>query len=137
LSHKSLGGENDADHADDKIFDCSNNSSSNDPEVSRRMPMIDPKDLIGCTFLKETEADDQRFRSQIVRAIIEKDAELKRDPDHNKFLCDVDGNKADNICNYIQDLDFIEGGSLDIEQHRTDVPVPLYQRSPRPLANVR
>lgn len=113
-----LGGEKDANHADDKIFVCSNKSSSHDPEESQRMPTIDPKDLIGCMFLKETEADGQRFRARIVHSIIEKDAELKRDTDHIKFLSEVDGDTADAIYTYNQVLDFIERDSLDIESNR-------------------
>jgi hypothetical protein len=37
------------------------------------MPIIDPKDLIGRTFLKDTESVGQSFRARIVRAIAEKD----------------------------------------------------------------
>ena len=84
-------------HAGDKVFVRSNldTSATNGQTIPRRMPTIDPKDLLGRTFLKETEADGQRFRARIVRAITEKDAELQRDPEHIKFLCEVDGNTAD------------------------------------------
>ena len=34
--------------------------------VERRMVTIDPKDLVGRTFLRDTEEDGQRFRSRIV-----------------------------------------------------------------------
>jgi hypothetical protein len=68
--HTPLGGEKDANHADDKIFVCSNKSSSNNPKDSQSMLTIDPKDLIGRTFLKETEADGQRFRAPIVRTML-------------------------------------------------------------------
>jgi hypothetical protein len=64
------------------------------------MPTIDPKHLIGRTFLKDTESDGQRFRVRIVRAVTEKDAELKRGPNHIKFLCEVDGDTADDIYTY-------------------------------------
>jgi hypothetical protein len=75
-------------------------SPSNDPTVSLLMPAIDPKDLIVRTFLKQIEADGH------VHAIIRKDAEMKRDPDHIQFLCDVDSNTSDDIYTY-QALDFI------------------------------
>lgn len=45
------------------------------PDVPRRMPTIDPKDLIGRTFLNETESDEHYFRARLVKAIHEKDAE--------------------------------------------------------------
>jgi hypothetical protein len=38
-----------------------------DPSIKRRMVTIDPKDLIGRTFLKDTEEDGQRFRARVVR----------------------------------------------------------------------
>jgi hypothetical protein len=78
------------------------------------MPTVDPKYLIGRTFLKETETDGHRFRARTVHAIKKKDAELKRDPDRNKFLCEVDFNTANDIYTYHQDLDFINRDSLDI-----------------------
>jgi hypothetical protein len=60
-----LGGENATNHARDKVFIRSNidTTSLDDPNVTRRMPIIDPKELIGCTFLKDTESDGQRFRA--------------------------------------------------------------------------
>jgi hypothetical protein len=73
------------------------NPESDGPNVPRRMPTIDPKDLIGRSFLKDTEAYGQRFRAKILRAIIEKDSELKRDPNHIRFLCEVDGDTVDDI----------------------------------------
>jgi hypothetical protein len=111
LHHKrltTLGGEKDTNHADDKIFVRSNKSTADDPT-------IDPKDPIGRTYLKDTESDGQRFPARIVRAIAEKDAELKRDPSHIKFLCEVDGDTANDIYTYNQVLDFIERDNLDIE----------------------
>ena len=44
----------------------------------RRMVTIDPKDLIGRTFLKDAEEDGQRFRARVVRAIVEKDNDMKK-----------------------------------------------------------
>ena len=104
-------------HAGDKVFVRSNldTSTKTGQTIPRHMPTIDPKDLIGRTFLKETEADGQRFRARIVRAITEKDADLQRDPVHIKFLCEVDGDTADEIYSYNQVLDFIERDNLDIE----------------------
>jgi hypothetical protein len=118
LSHKRLiplDGKNDANHADDKLFVCSKKLSSSDPTILWRMPTIDPKDLIGRTFLKVTKADGQQFHAWIVSAIIEKHSEMKRDPDHVKISCKVDGDTADDIYTYNQVNDFIERDSLDIE----------------------
>ena len=112
-----FGGENLTNHSGDKVFVRSNfdTTNSDDPKVTRRMPTIDPKDLIGRTFLKETETDGQRFRARIVRAIIDKDNEVKKDPQYIKFLCEIDGETADEIISYNQILDHIERDSLDQE----------------------
>jgi hypothetical protein len=92
LRHKRLaplGGEQGTNHAGDIIFVRSNldNPASDGPNVPSRTPTIDPEDLIGRSFLKDTEADGQRFRAKIVRAIIEMDSELKGDPNHIRFIC--------------------------------------------------
>jgi hypothetical protein len=90
LRHKRLaplGGE--VSHEADTLFfrSKSNQANTDEPSVPRRMPTIDPKDLLGRTFLKDSEADGQRFRARIVRAILEHDADMKHDPQLVKFLC--------------------------------------------------
>jgi hypothetical protein len=50
-----------------------------------------------------------------VRAIVEKDSKLKRDPNHIRFLCEVDGDTVDAIFTYNQIPDFIEWDTLDID----------------------
>jgi hypothetical protein len=49
-----------------------------DPTVKKRMVTINPKDLIGLTFLKDTEEDGQRFCARVICAVIEKEDQLKR-----------------------------------------------------------
>jgi hypothetical protein len=52
-----------------------------DPSVkSRTMVTIDPADLIGQTFLKDTEEDGQQFRARIVKTILDEDEERQKDP---------------------------------------------------------
>jgi hypothetical protein len=79
------------------------------------MPDIDPEGLIGRTFLKNTEEDGQRFRARIVKVIIDKEADLQKDPDYIKFLCEVDGNVADEILTYNEILDHIDRNNMDVE----------------------
>ena len=112
-----FGGEHATNHAGDKVFVRSNFDTTklDDPNVATRLPTIDPEDLIGRTFLKETENDGQRFRARIVRAIIDKENEVKKDPKYIKFLCEVDGDTADEILSYNQILDYIERDNLDQE----------------------
>jgi hypothetical protein len=100
LRHKRLaplGGE--GNHVDDKLFVSSKSdikSTVDEPSVPKRMPTIEPKDLIGRTFLKASEADG-RYRARIVRDILDHDDDLKPEPNHVKLLCEVDGDTADEI----------------------------------------
>jgi hypothetical protein len=118
LRHKRLaplGGE--VSHVDDKLFvrSKSDKATTDEPSVPRRMPTIDPKDLLGRTFLEDSESDGQRFRARIVRAILEHDADMKRYPQHVKFLCEVDGDTADEVYTNNQVLDFTERNNLDMD----------------------
>jgi hypothetical protein len=118
LRHKRLvplGGEQGTNHAGDENFVRSNldTPSSDSQTVPGRMPTIDPKDLIGRSFLQDTEADVQRFCAKIVRAIIEKDSELKPDSYRIRFLCKLDGDTVDEIYTYNQILDLFERDNLD------------------------
>jgi hypothetical protein len=61
------------------------------------MTSIDLNNLIGLTILKESEAICQRLCARILCAIIDKDTNQKRYPDHIKFLCEVDSDTADDI----------------------------------------
>jgi hypothetical protein len=58
---------------------------------------------------------DNGFRARIVRAILEHDVDMKRDSQHVKFMCEVDGDTADEIYTYNQVLDFIEHDNLDVD----------------------
>jgi hypothetical protein len=79
------------------------------------MPTVYPKDVINPIYLKYKEVDGQRFRARIVYAFTEKDAELKPDAIHVKFLCEVNSDATDDIYKCNQVLDFIECDTLDIE----------------------
>jgi hypothetical protein len=86
-----------------------------DPNLKKRMVTIDPKDLIGRTFLKETEEDGQGFRARVVRAIIDKDDELKKGSEYMKFICEVPNSTIDEIFTYNEILDYIERDNNDME----------------------
>jgi hypothetical protein len=110
-------GEISSNQTSDKLFIFSNSDSqmSVDGSCDRKTTMItiDPKELIGQTFLKETEEDGQRFRARVVRAIIDK--ERQQDPQYTKFLCEVDGDVADEVLTYNEILDYIEKDNNDLE----------------------
>jgi hypothetical protein len=103
------------------IFSHSNLQMSDDGSCDRKTTMItiDPKELVGRTFLKETEEDGQRFRAGIVRAIIDK--EKHQDPQYTEFLCKVDSDVADKILTYNKILYHIERESNDLENDTKQV----------------
>jgi hypothetical protein len=49
------------------------------------MTIVDPNDLVGCTFLMPPQEDGQRFHARIVHAIIEQAQGLAKEPEQIKF----------------------------------------------------
>ncbi len=49
--------------------------------TTKRLPMFEPSDLIGRTFLKLPEEDGQRFRAKIIKAIAEHRSDIEKHPD--------------------------------------------------------
>jgi hypothetical protein len=49
------------------------NTLDDSPNVKQRIVTIDPKDLIGQTFLMDFEEDGQRFRACVVRAVVDEE----------------------------------------------------------------
>jgi hypothetical protein len=96
-------------------LDAAPNTVDGDPNVKQRMVTIDPKDLIGRTFLMDTEDDGQRFRARVVRAVIDKEEELKKGAEYMKFICEVPNSTVDEILTYNQILDHIERDNNDLE----------------------
>jgi hypothetical protein len=117
-----LGGERASTYLGGTMFVCSKLPSDldpelidNDPSVKRCMVTIDPKDLIGRTFLKDEEEDGQRFRARVVRAIIDKEDALKKGHEYMKFICEVPRSTVDEIFTYNEILDHIEKDNNDLE----------------------
>jgi hypothetical protein len=117
-----LGGETASTYLGDTIFVRSQSSPASntdivdeDPNLKKRTVTIDPKDPIGRTFLKETEEDGQWFRACVVRAIIDKDDELKKGSEYMKFICEVPNSTVDEIFTYNEILDHIEKDNNDLE----------------------
>ena len=121
-----FGGETTSNYLGNKIFIRSNfdiEKSSEDPSkldddnpnVKRRMVTIDPKDLIGRTFLKDSEEDGQRFRARVVRAVVEKEEDRQKGSEYMKFICEVPNSSVDEILTYNEILDHIEKDNDEVE----------------------
>jgi hypothetical protein len=91
------------------------NTLDDSPNVKQRMVTINPKDLIGRTFLMDSEEDGQRFRARVVRAVVDKEEELKKGLEYMKFICEVLHSTVDEILTYNDILDHIEKDNNDID----------------------
>jgi hypothetical protein len=121
-----LGGETVSTYIGDTIFVLSKSPSEShtdtvdgDPNLKKCMVTIDPKYLIGRTFLKETDNDDQRFRACVVHTIIDKDDELKKGSEYIKFICKVPSSTV--VFTYNEILDQIEKENNDIESDTNEL----------------
>jgi hypothetical protein len=94
----------------------SRHDSADDGEILSPMPVIDPSELIGRTFLKDQE-DGQRHRARILKVIDDAEIcervehherELYRQPGHVKFLCSFNDDEYEEILTYNELMDHIE-----------------------------
>jgi hypothetical protein len=97
----------------------SRHDSANDGEILPPMPVIDPSELIGCTFLMDKE-DRQRHHARILNVIDEEEickriSELFRQPRHIQFVCSVNDDDYEEILSYNELMDYIE---KDKQQHQ-------------------
>ena len=72
------------------------------------MPVFDPIDIIGRTFLSEPQEDGQRFRVRIVRALDDHVRELSQQPDRLQFVCSVNDDQFEEIMSYNDILQHLE-----------------------------
>jgi hypothetical protein len=91
-----------------------------DPSIKRRLVTIDPKDLIGRTFLKDTEENGQSFRARVVRAITDKEKEVQKNPEYMKFICELPESNVDEIT-YNEILDHLERDNQEVENDTEQV----------------
>jgi hypothetical protein len=100
---------------DGTVLDDDRTVLDDDPSVQRCMVTIDPKDLIGRTFLKDSEEDGQRFRAQIVCNVLDYEDNMKKDARYMKFICEVPNLKVDEMHTHNEILDHIEKDKDDTE----------------------
>ena len=76
------------------------------PSTQRALPIIDPSDLVGRTFLLDKE-DGQRLRARVVKAIDDYEGDLARDSSRLKFVCTMQDDTIEEIFSYNELLDFL------------------------------
>ena len=69
--------------------------------------ITNPVDLVGRTFLKNTQEDGQRFRVQIVEALDNFENNRNADPKHIHFCCKVNDDQYEEILSYQEIMEHI------------------------------
>ena len=72
------------------------------------MPIIDPNDLVGRTFLLPQQEDGQCFRARIVKALDDYESDLGTQPDRIRFLCSAKDGDFEEILSYSELMDSLE-----------------------------
>ena len=80
------------------------------PSLSERrkpMPLIDPSDLVGRSFLR-TEEDGQCLRVKIVKALEHREDGLNKNSARREFRCSTKEDQVEEILTYNEILELIE-----------------------------
>ena len=83
-------------------------SLHDDGECPRKpMPILDPTDLVGRTFLMDPQENGKRYRTKILEALVKNEEQLAKHPDHIKFICSVNDDMYKEILTYNEILEYI------------------------------
>jgi hypothetical protein len=93
---------------DEHPYTESTPDQSEHPSTGDDMVIVDPQELLGCTFLMDTQEDGQRFRARIVEYISDHESNLCRSDDHVKFRISINEDEYKEIITYNELMDFIE-----------------------------
>ena len=84
------------------------NSSKDEDESPRKpMPIFDPTDLEGLTFLMDLQENSKRYRMKILEALVENEEQLAKHPNCIKFICSVNDDMYEEILTYNEILEYI------------------------------
>jgi hypothetical protein len=78
------------------------------PSTGDDTVIVNPQELLGCTFLMDTQEDGQRFRARIVECISDHESNVRRSDDHVKFRISVNEDEYKEIITYNKLMDFIK-----------------------------
>ena len=71
------------------------------------MPIFDPTDLVGRTFLMDPQENGERYRMKILEALVKSEEQLAKHPDRIKFVCSVNDDMYEEILTYNEILEYI------------------------------
>ena len=82
------------------------------------MAIINPSDLVGRSFLLDANEDGERFKAKIIEAIDIHDNDLKNDPEHMNYRCNINDDAYEEILSYNEILHHVEKdehrGSMEV-----------------------
>jgi Reverse transcriptase (RNA-dependent DNA polymerase) len=99
---ESLSGE-----SQDDVIQSRDDDNPSNSKLLTTSPIIDPDDLIGRTFVMNTQPDGQQFRARIVKLIEDHDYKLENNKDRIKFLLSVNEDTSEEVITYNQLLDYL------------------------------
>ena len=105
----------DPDPNDDSMSKHDNTDIPN-TESNPGKPVFHPEDLVGRSFLMDTQQDGQKHRATIRKMIEDHDSKLEDNPTRLKFLISVNQDDGEEVITYNQLLDY-----LSQEENNNDV----------------
>jgi hypothetical protein len=100
-----------SDHGEDSSLHSFMEPTDENPECPSTRDdtvIVNPQELLGCTFLMDTEEDGQRFRARIVECISDHESNVCRSDDHVNFRISVNEDEYEEIITYNELMDFIK-----------------------------
>jgi hypothetical protein len=90
-------------HSTEPTYENPESPSTGDDTV-----IVNPQELLGRTFLMDTQEDGQRLCARIVECISNHEANVRRSDDHVKFRISVNEDEYEEIITYNELMDFID-----------------------------
>jgi hypothetical protein len=95
-------------------YHAPSDSSAHGENLVMLMPIVDPNDLVGRTFLVTPQPDGQCFHAHIIRAIEDHERDLASNSECIHFLCSVNDDQFEEIMSYNDLLSSLEEDWEDI-----------------------
>ena len=102
-----IGGESDPLKKPPRVIRHHEEDSEGELPTNYQMPLLNPADLVGRTFLMDEQDDGTRHRARIIKALHQHEHDLNNDPNRIQYLCKVNGDKEEVIA-YNEVLKFLD-----------------------------
>jgi hypothetical protein len=98
------------DHGEDSSLHSMEPTDENPecPSTGDDTVIVDPQELLGHTFLMDTQEDGQRFHARIIECISDHESNICHSDNHVKFRISVNEDEYEEIITYNELMDFIE-----------------------------